>query len=57
MRELLTVVVFEMFIVMVAMGWDFASGYYKAKLRARSVIRMACVGRSVSSYFTLVAYV
>ena len=33
MRELLTVVVFEMFIVMVAMGWDFASGYYKAKLR------------------------
>lgn len=33
MRELLTVVLFEMFIVMVAMGWDFASGYYKAKLR------------------------
>ena len=33
MRELLTGVVFEMFIVMVAMGWDFASGYYKAKLR------------------------
>ena len=31
--EMLIVVVFEFFIVLFAMGWDFASGYYKAKLR------------------------
>jgi hypothetical protein len=30
---MLIVVVFEFFIVLFAMGWDFASGYYKAKLR------------------------
>ena len=53
MRELLTVVVFEMFIVMVAMGWDFASGYYKAKLRGEE--RNSCGMRRTVSKFILYA--
>lgn len=31
--EMLIIVIFEFFIVFIAMGWDFCSGYYKAKLR------------------------
>lgn len=31
--ELLIIAVFEVFVVLFAMGWDFASGYYKARLR------------------------
>lgn len=31
--EMLIIVIFEFFIVLIAMGWDFCSGYYKAKLR------------------------
>ena len=34
--ELLIIVIFEFFIVLFAMGWDFASGYYKARLRGES---------------------
>lgn len=34
--EMLIIVIFEFFIVLFAMGWDFASGYYKAKLRHES---------------------
>ena len=31
--EMLIIVIFEFFVVFIAMGWDFCSGYYKAKLR------------------------
>ena len=31
--EMLIIVIFEIFVVLVAMGCDFSSGYYKAKLR------------------------
>ena len=31
--EMLIIVIFEFFIVLFAMSWDFASGYYKAKIR------------------------
>lgn len=31
--EMLIIVIFEFFVVLFAMGWDFASGYYKARLR------------------------
>lgn len=31
--EMLIIVIFEFFMVLIAMGWDFCSGYYKAKLR------------------------
>lgn len=31
--EMLIIVIFEFFVVLFAMGWDFASGYYKAKIR------------------------
>lgn len=31
--EMLIIVIFEFFVVLIAMGWDFCSGYYKAKLR------------------------
>lgn len=31
--EMLIIVIFEIFVVIVAMGCDFSSGYYKAKLR------------------------
>ncbi len=31
--EMLIIVIFEVFVVIVAMGCDFSSGYYKAKLR------------------------
>lgn len=31
--EMLIIVIFEFFVVIIAMGWDFCSGYYKAKLR------------------------
>lgn len=31
--DMLIIVVFEFFLVFIAMGWDFFSGYYKAKLR------------------------
>lgn len=34
--DMLIIVIFEFFIVLFAMGWDFASGYYKAKLRHES---------------------
>lgn len=34
--ELLIIVIFEFFVVLFAMGWDFASGYYKARLRGES---------------------
>ena len=30
---MLIIVIFEFFVVLFAMGWDFASGYYKAKIR------------------------
>lgn len=33
MYEMLIIVIFEFFVVLFAMGWDFASGYYKAKIR------------------------
>ena len=33
MYEMMIIVVFEFFLVFIAMGWDFCSGYYKAKLR------------------------
>lgn len=33
MRGLLVISIFEMILVLFAMSWDFASGYYKAKLR------------------------
>lgn len=33
---MLIVVIFEFFVVLFAMGWDFVSGYYKAKLRGES---------------------
>lgn len=29
--EMLIIVIFEFFIVLIAKGWDFCSGYYKAK--------------------------
>lgn len=31
--EMLILTIFEFFVVLIAMGWDFCSGYYKAKLR------------------------
>lgn len=31
--EMLIIVIFEFFVMFIAMGWDFCSGYYKAKLR------------------------
>lgn len=31
--EILIIVIFEFFVVLFAMSWDFASGYYKAKIR------------------------
>lgn len=31
--DLMTIIILEFFIVLVAMSWDFASGYYKARLR------------------------
>lgn len=31
--EMLIIVIFEFFVVLIAMSWDFCSGYYKAKLR------------------------
>lgn len=31
--EMLIIVIFEFFVVLFAMSWDFASGYYKAKIR------------------------
>lgn len=31
--DLMTIIILEFFIVLVAMAWDFASGYYKARLR------------------------
>lgn len=31
--EMLIIVIFEFFVVFIAMAWDFCSGYYKAKLR------------------------
>lgn len=31
--EILILTIFEFFVVLIAMGWDFCSGYYKAKLR------------------------
>lgn len=31
--EMMIIVIFEFFVVLIAMGWDFCSGYYKAKLR------------------------
>lgn len=31
--EMLIIVIFDFFLVFIAMGWDFCSGYYKAKLR------------------------
>lgn len=31
--EMFIIVIFEFFAVFIAMGWDFCSGYYKAKLR------------------------
>lgn len=31
--EMLIIVIFEFFVVFIAMGWDFCSGYYKARLR------------------------
>lgn len=34
--ELLIIVIFEFFVVLFAMSWDFASGYYKARLRGES---------------------
>ena len=34
--EMLIIVVFEFFVVLIAMGWDFASGYYKAKIRGET---------------------
>lgn len=34
--EMLIIVIFEFFVVLIAMGWDFCSGYYKAKLRKES---------------------
>ena len=33
MREMLIISIFELVLVLFAMSWDFASGYYKAKLR------------------------
>lgn len=30
---MLIIVIFETLVVLIAMGWDFCSGYYKAKLR------------------------
>lgn len=34
--EMLIIVIFEFFVVLFAMGWDFVSGYYKAKLRGEN---------------------
>lgn len=31
--EMLIIVIFEFFVVLIAMSWDFCSGYYKARLR------------------------
>lgn len=31
--DMMIIVIFEFFVVFIAMGWDFCSGYYKAKLR------------------------
>lgn len=47
--EMLIIVIFEVFLVIVAMGCDFSSGYYKAKLRkeAQGFIRFASHGQQV----------